>query len=107
MARVLCTGVNPVLMKTRQLILESAGHTVVPASDEREIRPFVVNRNSTWLLSDKASRERSKFACWILYGSIVPRPGFSSLPYPTGARLWRMRTLGLKCHLTLKNWRRL
>jgi CheY-like chemotaxis protein len=38
MALVLCTGVNPVLMKTRQLILENAGHTTVPASDEREIK---------------------------------------------------------------------
>ena len=38
MARVLCTGVDPVLMRTRQLILESVGHTVVPASDEREIK---------------------------------------------------------------------
>ena len=37
MALVLCTGVDPVLMKTRQLILENAGHTVIPASDEREI----------------------------------------------------------------------
>jgi len=37
MALVLCTGVNPVLLKTRQLILENAGHTVVPASNEREI----------------------------------------------------------------------
>jgi CheY-like chemotaxis protein len=38
MALVLCTGVDPVLMKTRQLILENAGHTVVPASNEREIK---------------------------------------------------------------------
>lgn len=40
MALVLCTGVDPVLMKTRQLILEDAGHTVVPASasDEREVK---------------------------------------------------------------------
>jgi hypothetical protein len=38
MALVLCTGVNPVLMKTRQLILEDAGHTVIPASDEREVK---------------------------------------------------------------------
>jgi CheY-like chemotaxis protein len=37
MALVLCTGVDPVLLKTRQLILENAGHTVVPASNEREI----------------------------------------------------------------------
>lgn len=38
MPLVLCTGVDPVLLKTRQLILESAGHTVVPASHEREIK---------------------------------------------------------------------
>jgi CheY-like chemotaxis protein len=38
MALVLCTGVDPVLMKTRQLILENAGHTVVAASDEHEIK---------------------------------------------------------------------
>jgi two-component SAPR family response regulator len=38
MALVLCTGVDPVLMKTRQLILENAGHTVIPASDDREVK---------------------------------------------------------------------
>ena len=38
MALVLCTGVDPVLMKTRQLILENAGHTVIPATDESEIK---------------------------------------------------------------------
>jgi CheY-like chemotaxis protein len=38
MALVLCTGVNPVLMKTRQLILENAGHIVLSATDEREIK---------------------------------------------------------------------
>ncbi len=34
MALVLCTGVNPALVRTRQLLLEQAGHTVVPAMDE-------------------------------------------------------------------------
>lgn len=38
MALVLSTGIDSVLMKPRQLILESAGHTVVRASDEREIK---------------------------------------------------------------------
>lgn len=38
MALVLCTGVDPVLMRTRQLLLENAGHTVVPAADEQEIK---------------------------------------------------------------------
>jgi len=44
MALVLCTGVDPVLMKTRQLILEKAGHTVVPTFDEREIKAICGSR---------------------------------------------------------------
>lgn len=35
MALVLCTGVNPGLLQTRRMILESAGHSVVTAKDER------------------------------------------------------------------------
>jgi CheY-like chemotaxis protein len=38
MALVLCTGVDPVLIKTRQLILERAGHEVVAAMDERAVK---------------------------------------------------------------------
>ncbi|MGB8131188.1 MAG: hypothetical protein WCG81_15470 [Candidatus Angelobacter sp.] len=34
MALVLCTGVDKVLLKTRKLILEHAGHTVVSVVDE-------------------------------------------------------------------------
>ena len=34
MALVLCAGVDRLLIKTRQLLLESAGHTVIPATDE-------------------------------------------------------------------------
>ena len=37
MPLVLCTGTEPLLMKTRQLILEHAGHTVIPASNSREL----------------------------------------------------------------------
>jgi DNA-binding response OmpR family regulator len=37
MALVLCTGVNPQLMKTRKLLLEQAGHKVITASDERTV----------------------------------------------------------------------
>jgi CheY-like chemotaxis protein len=33
-ALVLCTGVDKVLLETRKLILEHAGHTVVSVSDE-------------------------------------------------------------------------
>ena len=34
MARVLCTGVDEVLLQTRRLILEKAGHEVVTATTE-------------------------------------------------------------------------
>ena len=37
MALVLCTGSEPVVMKTRQLLLEKAGHMVVLASNDREV----------------------------------------------------------------------
>lgn len=37
MALVLCTGIDPAVMKTRQLILEHAGHTVILASDDRQV----------------------------------------------------------------------
>jgi len=56
MALVLCTGQDPAVMETRQLILEKSGHTVVLAKDEREIEkacqthPFdvvVIGQNTT------------------------------------------------------------
>lgn len=37
MALVLCTGVDPVLIETRRLILEQAGHEVVTASEESSV----------------------------------------------------------------------
>lgn len=37
MAHVLCTGADAALMKTRQLLLERAGHSVVLAMGEREL----------------------------------------------------------------------
>ena len=37
MALVLCTGVDPILMETRKLILQQAGHTVITASGERNL----------------------------------------------------------------------
>ena len=36
MAVVLCTGVDPLLLETRKLILEQAGHTVFEATNARE-----------------------------------------------------------------------
>lgn len=37
MALVLCTGLDPSVVRTRQLILERAGHVVVPALDEASL----------------------------------------------------------------------
>ena len=37
MALVLCTGSDPAVMATRKLILEQAGHTVVLASNDRQV----------------------------------------------------------------------
>jgi hypothetical protein len=37
MSLILCTGIEPELLKTRKLILEQAGHTVIPTTDQREL----------------------------------------------------------------------
>jgi hypothetical protein len=37
MALVLCTGLDPSVVRTRQLILERAGHVVIPALDEASL----------------------------------------------------------------------
>lgn len=37
MALVLCTGIDPGLLETRRIILERAGHTVIMATDERQL----------------------------------------------------------------------
>jgi DNA-binding response OmpR family regulator len=37
MALVLCTGSDPVVMKTRQLLLEHAGHMVTVASNDSQV----------------------------------------------------------------------
>jgi hypothetical protein len=36
-ALILCTGIDPGLLETRRIILERAGHTVIMATDEREL----------------------------------------------------------------------
>jgi hypothetical protein len=36
-ALVLCTGIDPVLMETRKLILERSGHKVMSATAEPEL----------------------------------------------------------------------
>lgn len=38
MALILSTGIDPILLKTRELILERSGHSVVSAMTESEVR---------------------------------------------------------------------
>lgn len=38
MALVVCTGVDPALLETRRMILESAGHNVVSVTNETALR---------------------------------------------------------------------
>jgi DNA-binding NarL/FixJ family response regulator len=45
MALVLCTGVDSVLMHTRALILENAGHTVIGVMDERNLKEVCATNN--------------------------------------------------------------
>lgn len=37
MARVLCTGVDELLVETRKMILERAGHSVISATNEKSL----------------------------------------------------------------------
>jgi len=37
MALVLCTGVNAELMRSRRIVLEAAGHTVIGVTDLHEL----------------------------------------------------------------------
>lgn len=37
MARVLCTGIDTMLLQTRKLILERAGHEVITVTDEQSL----------------------------------------------------------------------
>jgi hypothetical protein len=43
MALVLCTGINAVLLETRRMILESAGHKVITVTSEPELRSACQN----------------------------------------------------------------
>ena len=58
MALVLCTGIDPALMATRKLILERAGHSVVPAMSDKEA---------------EAACEQHAFDVAILGQTVTPR----------------------------------
>ena len=115
MALVLCTGSDSVLMKTRQLILESAGHKVLSASSRREVEILcstftfhvaVLGQNATPSLKREtlASVRKSCPAAKVL----------ELYPSHTGKCL-KMLTPGSKCRLKVhtcsstwwKGWRQM
>ena len=65
MALVLCTGSDPAVMATRKLILEQAGHTVVLASNDRQVEKaceshsfdvVVIGQNTSPAVKQRLSR---------------------------------------------------
>jgi hypothetical protein len=60
MALVLCTGAHAVLTQTRQLILEAAGHTVVPAYDENQIKEACAHNQFQVVVIGQSSKARLK-----------------------------------------------
>lgn len=65
MALVLCTGSDPAVMTTRRLILEQAGHTVVLASNDRQVEKacksysfdvVVIGQNTSPAVKQRLSR---------------------------------------------------
>jgi CheY-like chemotaxis protein len=86
MARVLCTGVNPVLMKTRQLILESAGHTVVPASDEREIKAVCSKQKFDVAVIGQSISRKVKIRVLDLVREHCPEARILELTLPYGSK---------------------
>ena len=60
MALVLCTGVDSVLLKTRQLILQQAGHEVVTATDERTVKTACTQRRFEVAVIGQAASAKGK-----------------------------------------------
>jgi len=60
MALVLCAGAHAVLTQTRQLILEAAGHTVVPAYDESQIEEACAQNEFQVVVIGQSSKARLK-----------------------------------------------
>jgi DNA-binding response OmpR family regulator len=60
MALVLCAGAHAVLTQTRQLILEAAGHTVVPAYDENQIKEACAQNEFQVVVIGQSSKARLK-----------------------------------------------
>ena len=86
MPLVLCTGVDPVLLKTRQLILESAGHTVLPASDEREIKIICSKQKFDVAVIGQSIPPRIKARAMELVKEHCPEAKILELCAPYGTR---------------------
>jgi CheY-like chemotaxis protein len=87
MALVLCTGVDAALMKTRQLILEHAGHTVVPACDERAIRAACRAHSIDIAVIEQTMPRFQKLRAFDIVRESCPSAKVLELTAPYAARL--------------------
>ena len=112
MALVLCTGVDPSVVHTRQLILERAGHVVVTALDEASlITACEQNKFEVAVVGQTVSAKiKRRIAHWSArvvptpncWSSITYLPGRSSTMRMHGWRSWQMCLRSLR-----RRWRRL
>ncbi len=75
MALVLCTGIDPSVVRTRQLILERAGHVVVPALDEHSLIAACQQNKFEVALPASSANAAVTLRCW----NSIPCPAARSL----------------------------
>lgn len=67
MALILCTGIDPELIATRRLILESAGHTVVSTMDQRELEDACAEqRFDVAIIGEAMSPKVKRWTCQLV-----------------------------------------
>ncbi len=67
MALVLCTGIDPELLASRKLILESDGHTVVSTMDQRELEKACAEQNfDIAIIGEAMSPKVKRWACQLI-----------------------------------------
>ncbi|HET9280759.1 MAG TPA: response regulator [Candidatus Angelobacter sp.] len=67
MALILCIGIDPELIATRRLILESAGHTVVSTMGQRELEDACAEqRFDVAIIGEAMSSKVKRWACQLI-----------------------------------------
>ena len=82
MAEVLCTGVDRVLMETRKLLLQQAGHNVIGVTDARDLVAICQGRHFDIVVIGQAMSSNSKRAIAALIREHCPSAKILEL-YPT------------------------